>query len=214
MSQPECWTTDAVDERIAATVAHGQPMGDQEDEVDIFELVYSWLTHAGQEVDMVGEPAEAEDDHHRDQHHHGLLLLVEILPVLGDGAVAPVARGYWPPEPEGHSDIGVADDQQGDQVLEAHTQTVVHGVEAGHEGVIGHVAERGLLFILGKIRRLEYWITFVMSSSVRVQYLCDDPVLVENEEGSREQGGGRPDEAEEGPGVTLARPVAKRTGYP
>ena len=124
-------------------------MGDQEDEVDVFELVHSWLAHAGQEVDMVGQPAEAEDDHHRDQHHHRLLLLVEILPVLGDGAVAPVAGGDWPPEPDGHSDIGVADDQQGDQVLEAHTQTVVHRVEAGHHGgVRGHVAERGLLLIL------------------------------------------------------------------
>ena len=83
----------ASDERIAATVAHCQPMGDQEDEVDIFELVHSWLAHAGQEVDVVGQPAEAEDDHHRDQHHHRLLLLVEILPVLVDGAVAPVAGG-------------------------------------------------------------------------------------------------------------------------
>ena len=152
--QPECWTTDAVDERVTATVAHGQPVGDQEDEVDIFELVDGWLAHAGQEVDMVREPAQAEDDDHGDQHHHGLLLLVEILPVLGDGAVAPVAGGYWPPEPQGHSDIGVADDQQGDQVLEAHTQTVVHRVEAAHDGVRGHVAERSLLFILGKICHL------------------------------------------------------------
>ena len=52
-----------------------------------------------------------------------------------------------------------------------------------------------------------------MFSSVSVQYLCDNPVLVEDEEGSREQGGGRPDEAEEGPGAALARPVAQRTGY-
>ena len=182
-------------------------MGDQEDEVDIFELVDSWLTHAGQEVDVVREPAEAEDDDHGDQHHHGLLLLVEVLPVLGDGAVAPVARGYWPPEPQGHSDIGVADDQQGDQVLEAHTQTVVHRVEAAHDGVRGHVAERSLLFILGKICHL-YCIVFIKS-----QYLSDDPVLVEDEEGSREQGGGRPDEAKEGPGVSLARPMAQRTSY-
>ena len=69
-------------------------MGDQEDEVYIFELVDTWLTHAGQEVHMVREPAEAEDDDHGDQHHHSLLLLVEILPVLGDGAVAPVTGGY------------------------------------------------------------------------------------------------------------------------
>ena len=57
-------------------------MGDQEDEVDVFELVYTWLTHTGQEVDMVREPAEAEDDDHSDQHHHSFLLLVEILSVL------------------------------------------------------------------------------------------------------------------------------------
>ena len=69
-------------------------MGDQEDEVDIFELVYGWLTHASQEIDMVREPAEAEDDDHSDQHHHSFLFLVEILPVLGDGTVAPMAGGY------------------------------------------------------------------------------------------------------------------------
>ena len=57
-------------------------MGDQEDEVDVFELVYTWLTHTGQEVDMVREPAETEDDDHSDQHHYSFLLLVEILSVL------------------------------------------------------------------------------------------------------------------------------------
>ena len=130
---------------------------------------------------------------------------------LGEGAVTPMAGGYWPPESPGHSDIGAADDQEGDQVLEAHTQTVVHRVEAGHHGgVRGHVAERGLLLILGKIRwhqkqRLHFQVADI--------YLCDYPVLVEDEEGSREQGGGRPDEAEEGAGVTLARSMAQRTSY-
>ena len=57
-------------------------MGDQEDEVNVFELVYTWLTHTGKKVDMVREPAETEDDHHSDQHHHSFLLLVEILSVL------------------------------------------------------------------------------------------------------------------------------------
>ena len=57
-------------------------MGDQEDEVNVFELVYTWLTHTGQEVDMVREPAETKDDNHSDQHHYSFLLLVEILSVL------------------------------------------------------------------------------------------------------------------------------------
>ena len=97
---PEGRTTDAVNERIAATVAHGQPVRDQEDEIDILELVDDWMAHAGQEVDLdvrrnmncldsltaylVWEPAEAEDDDHGHKHHHGPLLLVEVLSVLGD----------------------------------------------------------------------------------------------------------------------------------
>ena len=187
-------------------------MGDQENEIDIFELVYGWLTHASQEVDMVREPAEAEDDDHSDQHHHSFLFLVEILPVLGDSTVAPMAGGYWPPEPHGHSDIGVADDQQGDQVLEAHTQTVVYGVEGGHDEVRGHVAERGLLLILGKITGKHQNKSFVFRLQID-RYLSDDPILVENEEGSREQGGGSPDEAEKGAGVALAGSMAQRTSY-
>ena len=49
---PEGRTADAVNERIAATVAHGQPMRDQEDEIDVLELVDGWMAHAGQEVDL------------------------------------------------------------------------------------------------------------------------------------------------------------------
>ena len=97
---PEGRTADAVNERIATTVAHGQPMRDQEDEIDVLELVDGWMAHAGQEVDLdvrtniicleslttylVWEPAEAEDDDHGDEHHHGPLLLVEVLSVLGN----------------------------------------------------------------------------------------------------------------------------------
>ena len=49
---PEGRTADAVNERIAATVAHGQPVRDQEDEIDVLELVDGWMAHAGQEVDL------------------------------------------------------------------------------------------------------------------------------------------------------------------
>ena len=60
---PEHRTAEAVDEGVAAAVAHGEPVGDQEDQVDVLELVDDGLDHAGQEVDLVGQPAQAEDDH-------------------------------------------------------------------------------------------------------------------------------------------------------
>ena len=62
--------------------------------------------------------------------------------------MAPVAGRDGPPEPDGDPEVGVADHQQGDEVLEAHTRAVVHGVEAGHAGVGGHVAEWRLLLVL------------------------------------------------------------------
>ena len=71
-------------------------------------LVDGGVGHAGQEVEVVGEPADAEDDdyHHQpaqdhDQpprhpsplhhpHRDSLPLLHEVLAVLAHGAVAPV----------------------------------------------------------------------------------------------------------------------------
>ena len=37
-------------------------MRDQKDQVDIFEVVDSWPHNAQDEVDLIGEPTEAEDD--------------------------------------------------------------------------------------------------------------------------------------------------------
>ena len=60
---PEHRAAETVDEGVAAAVAHGEPVGDQEDDVDVLELVDNGLDHARQEVDLVGEPAQAENDH-------------------------------------------------------------------------------------------------------------------------------------------------------
>ena len=114
---------EAVDEGVVAAVAHGQPVGDQEDEVDVFVLVDLGPTHAGYEVEVVGQPAEGEDDHHQDQHLNNFPLLHQILSVL---AWCLVARGRGPPEPGGDGDVGVADDGEGHQVLDTHAGSVNH----------------------------------------------------------------------------------------
>ena len=79
---------EAVDEGVVAAVAHGQPVGDQEDEVDVLVLIDLRPGHAGQEVEVVGQPAEGEDQNHQDQHLDDLPLLQEILSVLARGLVA------------------------------------------------------------------------------------------------------------------------------
>ena len=80
--QSELRTAETVDEWVAAAVAHGQPVGDQEDQVDELKVVDQRVEDADEEVDLVGEPAEAEDDHHYQQHDHCSPLLLQILLVL------------------------------------------------------------------------------------------------------------------------------------
>ena len=79
-----------VDEGIAAAVGHCKPMGQQEDQVDVLEVVDAGQAHACNEVDMVGEPTEAEYDHNNQQHHNCFALLDQTFIVLANGAVTSV----------------------------------------------------------------------------------------------------------------------------
>ena len=58
----------AIYEGVVAAVAHGEPVREEEDEVDVFVVVYVWPPHADNEVEVVGQPAEGEDEDHHHQH--------------------------------------------------------------------------------------------------------------------------------------------------
>ena len=114
---------EAVDEGVVAAVAHGQPVGDEEDEVDVFEFVDLWPAHTDYEVEVVGQPAEREDHHHQDQHLDDFPLPQQRLSVLARGLDA---GGGRPPEPRADGDVGVADDGEGHQVLHSHAGPINH----------------------------------------------------------------------------------------
>ena len=77
---PEAGAADGVDEGVVAAVAHGQPVGDQKDEVNVLEIVNPVVTEENNEIYLVWKPAEAEDDDNSDQHEdHPLLVFQDSL---------------------------------------------------------------------------------------------------------------------------------------
>ena len=62
------YTVYPIDERIVAAVAHGEPVEDEEHDVDVLPGVDGRMDDGGQEVGLPGRPAEGEHHHHH--HHH------------------------------------------------------------------------------------------------------------------------------------------------
>ena len=58
----ESRTAEAVNEGVAATVAHGKPMGDEKYQIDVFKIVYAWDTQDQDEVNLVWKPADTENE--------------------------------------------------------------------------------------------------------------------------------------------------------
>ena len=81
---------ETVDEGVAAAVRHGQPVGHQEDQVDVLEVVDGGSAHACNEVNMIREPTETENDHHYQQHDYSFAFLDQTFIILSNGAVTPV----------------------------------------------------------------------------------------------------------------------------
>ena len=67
-------TADGVDERVVAAVAHGEPVRHKKHQVDELVVVDAGETETEHEVEMVGEPADTEDNHNGEQHQHRLPL--------------------------------------------------------------------------------------------------------------------------------------------
>lgn len=64
----ELFIVDAVDEGIVATVAHGQPIAAEPDDVDVAVLVDGGEGDLKDLVQLQRKPADAEQQHDYDEH--------------------------------------------------------------------------------------------------------------------------------------------------
>ena len=176
---------EAVDEGVVAAVAHGQPVREEEDEVDVVVVVDVRSPDTDNEVEVVGEPADGEDHHHQDQHLDDLPLLEKVGPVLPLGHVP---RGGAGPEPGTDGDVGGADDGERDEVLDRHAGTAVHVVPQLRAGGGRDEAEGSLHVVL-----------------------VHDVEGVEEKERRGEEESEEPESEEDHLGVPLARSVAQRS---
>ena len=119
---PEGRAADGVDEGVGAAVAHGQPVGDQEDEVDVMEIIDLWITCLKYEVCLVWEPADTEDDYNSDKHEDCFFLVLE------DDQILCCDSNSWgdrPPQTQRYVDICVAHHEKGEDVLKDNQENVV-----------------------------------------------------------------------------------------
>ena len=72
VAAPEVGTHPKVDERIVATVAHGEPVGSYPDDLDVFELPDVGQRVADERDDVQWQPAQSVDDDDRNHHLHHL----------------------------------------------------------------------------------------------------------------------------------------------
>ena len=64
----DAYTENAINEWIVAAVAHGEPVEDEEHDVDIFPLIHCRSHNTSHEVSLPWQPTDGEDNHHH-QHH-------------------------------------------------------------------------------------------------------------------------------------------------
>jgi hypothetical protein len=111
---PEAGAADGVDEGVVAAVAHGQPVGHQEDKVNVLKIVYPRVAQKNNEIYLVWKPAEAEDDDNSDQHEDHPLLVFQYPLVLG------MPTFSWSnrlPQAERNTDVGVAHHKEWEDVF-------------------------------------------------------------------------------------------------
>jgi hypothetical protein len=119
---PEAFAADGVDEGVVAAVAHGQPVGDQEDKVNVLEIVNPGVTEENNEIYLVWEPAEAEDDDNSDQHKNHPLLVFQDPLVLG---MSTFSRCNRLPQAERNTNVGIAHRKEREDVLNDDQKNVV-----------------------------------------------------------------------------------------
>ena len=119
---PEGGTADGVNEWVVAAVAHGQPVRNKEDEINVVEIIDTWITEKNYEICLIWKPAETEDDDNSDQHDDGPLL------VLQDHKVLCCHSNSWGdslPQAQGYTDVGKAHHKEGKDVFKDDQEDVV-----------------------------------------------------------------------------------------
>lgn len=137
---PEILIEPAVNERVVARAAGGQPVKSK------IECVVAADDLAGEEDDVAvqGEPADRKNDHHQHQHLNGRLLLPLKAEELLDGHVP---HGVAEPESFGNAHIGDQDNDEGQNIeQDERGQVQVLPEEVGRFREIGEAQGSGDFF--------------------------------------------------------------------
>ena len=72
-NQINSYTINSINEWVVAAVTHGEPVEDEEHDVDVLPGVDSGMDDGGEEVGLPGRPAQREHHNHHEHHVQNLL---------------------------------------------------------------------------------------------------------------------------------------------